>query len=586
MDGDMSILARLTSLLHRANTGQPLVATVVEALPAAVPDEEKERTARAAFDAGKTAFRAKDYATAADYLRTVVELRHDDADAHNYLGLAYLEQSRVEDAVDCFVMATHFRPTFAEAHYNLALAAQRRGEHREAAAHLERAISCRADYAEAYNALGASALELGNPQQAAAHFEQAVVLKPDYVHAHSNLGYVLIRDFGDYERGTAHIKTALDLNRGDSGVWCNYSMVLLHEGRLAEAISVCDQLLAVNPGLDAARLNRAHANLKLGRFAEAWPDYEARKLTRSNYIPRPYVFPKWRGEPLTGKTVLVYAEQGLGDEIMFASCLPDLIARAGKCVLECTPRLERLLRRSFPGATLHAAEQSDVDISWLAQVGPVDYQVALGSLPGFFRRQWSDFPQHACYLRADSARVEHWRGRLRALGTGPHIGISWRGGMTSTRRLLRSMQLSELRPLVQRKDAVFVSLQYGECRAEIEALLQSAGMRVHHWQEAIDDYDETAALVGALDLVISVQTAVVHLAGALGKPAWVLVSSVPEWRFLKSGDAMPWYSSVRLFRQQQAGQWQPVVTEIAAELARRIGREDSEMNRPAQWKAI
>jgi Flp pilus assembly protein TadD len=539
-----------------------------EAEPAAKENMMPGHVADAGFSNGIAAFTSGDYDAAVRYFNAVIEARHDDADAHNYLGLAYLKQSRVEDAVDCFVMATHFRPTFAEAHYNLALAAQRRGEHREAAAHLERAISCRADYAEAHNALGVSALELGNPQQAAAHFEQAIALKPDYARARSNLGYVLFREFGDFERGAAHIKSALDLDNGDSDAWCNYSMVLSHEGRLAEAISVCDRLLAAKPGLDEARLNRALANLKLGRFAEAWPDYEARKLTRSNYIPRPYVFPEWRGEQLTGKTVLVYAEQGLGDEIMFASCLPDLIARAGRCVLECTPRLERLLRRSFPGVTLHAAKQSDVDTGWLAQVGPVDYQVALGSLPGFFRRQWSDFPRHAGYLRADPARVEYWRGRcLRTPGAGPHIGISWRGGVTSTRRLLRSMQLSELRPLVQRKDAVFVSLQYGECRAEIEALLQSAGVRVHHWQEAIDDYDETAALVGALDRVISVQTAVVHLAGALGKPAWVMVPAVPEWRYLQSGDAMPWYPSVRLFRQQRADQWQPVIAEVAAELA-------------------
>ena len=526
--------------------------------------------ADAAFGDGVAAYDAGNYGAALRSFEAVIAVRHDAAAAHNYLGLAHLKQGNLEDAVDCFVLATHFRPTFAEAHYNLALIAQRRNDRREAVRCLERAIAVRADYAEAYNELGVCMLGLGDVQHAVEYLKQAIALKPDYQRAHSNLGCVLFRDLGEYERGAAHIKTALDLDSHDPDAQCNYSMVLLHQGRLAETIAACNGLLAIQPGLDEARLNRAHAKLKLGRFAEAWPDYDARKLTRSNYIPRPYVFPEWRGEPLTGKTVLVYAEQGLGDQVMFASCLPDLIARAGRCVLECTPRLERLLRRSFPGATLHAAEQSDVDTGWLAQVGPVDCQVALGSLPGFFRRQWSDFPQHAGYLRADSARVEHWRGRLCALGTGPHIGISWRGGVTSTRRPLRSMQLSELRPLVQRKDAVFVSLQYGECHAEIEALLRSAGVRVHHWQEAIDDYDETAALVTALDLVISVQTAVVHLAGALGKPAWVLVPAVAEWRYLQSGDSMPWYPSLRLFRQQQAGQWQPVIAEVAVELARLV----------------
>ena len=563
-DRGMGWLACIRALLGGHAGANSDVATASGATAA------EARIADAAFGDAVAAYDAGNYGAALRLFEAVITARHDDAAAHNYLGLAHLKQGNLEDAVDCFVLATHFRPAYAEAWYNLALAAQRRDDHAEAMRCLERAVASRADYAEAYNALGASALELGNPQQAAAHFEQAVALKPDYASAHSNLGYVLFRDLGDYEDGAAHIKTALDLKQGDSGAWCNYSMVLSHQGRLDEVISVCDQLLAAKPDMHAARLNRALAKLKLGRFAEAWRDYEARKLTRSNYISRPYVFPEWRGEPLTGNTVLVYAEQGLGDEIMFASCLPDLIARAGRCVIECTPRLTLLFRRSFPDAIVHGAEQSATDTSWLAHAGHIDFQVAIGSLPGFSRRQWSDFPQHAGYLRADSARVEHWRGRLRALGTGPHIGISWRGGMTSTRTPLRSMQLSELRPLVQRKDAVFVSLQYGECRAEIEALLQSAGVRVHHWQEAIDDYDETAALVGALDLVISVQTAVVHLAGALGKPAWVLVPSVPEWRYLQSGDAMPWYPSVRLFRQQQAGQWQPVIAEVAVELARLV----------------
>jgi hypothetical protein len=147
------------------------------------------------------------------------------------------------------------------------------------------------------------------------------------------------------------------------------------------------------------------------------------------------------------------------------------------------------------------------------------------------------------------------------------VGISWKGGTASTWGQLRSIALAELLPFLRREDAVFVSLQYGASSTEIEALLQVAGMRVHHWQEAIDDYDETAALVSALDLVISVQTAVVHLAGALGKPVWAMVPAVAEWRYLQSGDTMPWYPSVRLFRQSRADDWKPVIDSVTTELA-------------------
>ncbi|HEV2008360.1 MAG TPA: tetratricopeptide repeat-containing glycosyltransferase family protein [Burkholderiales bacterium] len=518
------------------------------------------------FSNGMAAYTSGDYHLAARCFNAVIEAQHDAADAHYYLGLAYLKLNQVEDAVDCFVMAAHFRPDFAEAHHGLALVAQRRGEHREAASELRQAISSRADYAEAYNALGASVLELGNPQEAVANFEHAIALKSDFAYAHNNLGYVLFRDLGEHERGAAHIKTALDLNHSDPGIWCNQSMVLMHQGRIEDAIQVCDRLLASNPELHEARLNRALAKLKLGRFAEAWPDYEARKLSRSNYIARPFGFREWQGDPLTGKTVLVYAEQGIGDEIMFASCLREVVARAGKCVIECAPRLEGLMRRSFPEQTVHGTEQSEAAPDWLTHVGRVDFQVASGSLPGFFRRLETHFPRHGGYLRADPASVERWRMRLCKLGGGARIGISWKGGTTSTRKQLRSIALAELLPFLRRKDTVFVSLQYGACGPEIEALLQASGVRVHHWQEAIDDYDETAALVSALDLVISVQTAVVHLAGALGKPVWVMVPAVAEWRYLQSGETMPWYPSVRLFRQSRADDWGPVIDSVAAEL--------------------
>ncbi len=523
--------------------------------------------ASAAYQAGVAAFNAGDFIAAARCFGAAIEARHDDARAYDYLGLSHLKQDHLEDAADCFVMATHFRPEYPEAFYHLALVAQRRGAHRDAVASLERATALRQDYADAHNALGASLLELGDVERAAAEFEQAIAAQPDFAFAHNNLGYVLLRDLGDYERGIAHIETALRLAPHDPGAWCNYTMSLSHQGRLDEAIVICDRLLAARPDMHEARLNRALAALRLGRFAEAWPDYEARKLVRSNYIPRAFPFTEWRGEALVGKTILAYAEQGLGDEIMFASCLPELIARAGHCVVECSPRLEKLFARSFPDAVVHAGGQAERDQRWLSSLGRVDYQVAIGSLPAYFRRQRADFPAHQGYLHAGAGQTARWRERLRALGSGLKVGISWRGGMASTRRELRSMQLLDWLPLLKTPGCDFVSLQYGECGAELVALAGQHGFAAHHWPQAIEDYDETAALVAALDLVISVQTAVVHLSGALGRPAWALVPAVPEWRYQQSGETMPWYPGVRLLRQPQLGDWQPVVARAAQDLA-------------------
>ena len=252
---------------------------------------------------------------------------------------------------------------------------------------------------------------------------------------------------------------------------------------------------------------------------------------------------------------------------MFASCLPDLLQRAGRCVVECSPPLEKLFCRSFPGVTVCAGDPASRDSGWVSGLGAIDYQVAIGSLPLHFRSDRSRFPPHAGYLHADSQRRAYWRQRLDALGAGRKIGLSWRGGATSTRGELRSIALAEWLPLLALPACDFVSLQYDDDGGESGGFSHAHGVHIHHWQQAIDDYDETAALVSALDLVISVQTAVVHLSGALGKPAWVLVPSVPEWRYLQSGDAMPWYPSVKLFRQKQRDAWIPVITGIAQRLS-------------------
>jgi tetratricopeptide (TPR) repeat protein len=496
-------------------------------------DDGSAGRAEALFEAGRAAFLAGNHAAAIRHFNAALDIRHDHAKAHYYSGLSHLNQNHYEDAADCFVMATHFKPDFPEAIYNLGLDARRRRDY------------------------GA----------AAACFERAVELKPDFAYAHNNLGYTLLNDLEEYERGVQHIETALRLSPQDPNIQCNYSAVFLHRGQLDEALKLCDKLLASHADLHEARLNRGLAALKLGRFAEAWPDYEARKYAQGNYIPRDFGLPEWSGQPLAGKSILVYAEQGLGDQIMFASCLPDLLQRARHCHIECAPKLETLFRRSFPTATVHASGRTSLQPGLGAGRGAIDYQVAIGSLPLHFRTDLSHFPHHAGYFQADPQRLAYWRQQLGTLGAGPKIGISWRGGAASTRRELRSMALQQWLPLVSQPSCHFVSLQYGNHGEELAMFTREHEIEIHHWQQAIDDYDDTAALVSALDLVISVQTAIVHLAGALGKSAWVMLPASPEWRYLSRGTMMPWYPSARLFRQQPLDGWQPTIAAVAAELA-------------------
>ena len=270
--------------------------------------------------------------------------------------------------------------------------------------------------------------------------------------------------------------------------------------------------------------------------------------------------------PWPGAPVLVYGEQGLGDEIMFASCLPEIIDAASRCIIECSGKLEHLFRRSFPRARIYAAA-ADRPVPEPGRAEAIDCEVPSGSLPLYLRQSIGDFPRHDGYLVADPRRVAAWRERLLAFGPGLKVGISWRGGTHQTRSPLRSIPLSQWEPVFKAADTQFVSLQYGECRGELDELAARQGIRVTHWQEAIDDYEETAALLDALDLVISVCTSVVHLGGALARPVWIMAPYSPEWRYGFAGETMPWYPSVRIFRQPSFGNWPAVITTVARELS-------------------
>lgn len=249
---------------------------------------------------------------------------------------------------------------------------------------------------------------------------------------------------------------------------------------------------------------------------------------------------------------------------MFASCIPDVLLQARSVVIECDVRLEALFRRSFPGAGVHGAPR-DGNRDWLSAFPQLDLQVAAGSLPRFLRRQWSDFPRHSGYLVADPARVAYWKSRLAPLGDGLKIGISWRGGTRGTRQEARSLTIEQFSPLLTAGGCAFICLQNGDCSQEIEILRRNGAM-LHWWPEATRNFDEMAALIKALDLVVVVPSSVLHLAGALGQPVWGLVSATPEWRYLWEGERMPWYPTVRMSRQRQYGDWLTVIDQVRAQL--------------------
>lgn len=498
--------------------------------------------------------------------RDVVEQQHDHVGAHLLVGQLCHRRRAYEDAADSYLLASCFAPDDPEPYRLLGLLWLEWGDFRQAEEALRAALALAPQDARIHNAMGAVLLNLERLDEARVHLQNAVDLDPGLADAHSNLGYLMYRDFEEFEKGEEHIRKALELAPDDVNALTNLTMAM--RDRPQAVIELADRLLARDASLDAVRLNRGLALLKLGQYQRGWHDYEARKSTRCNYVPRAMRWPEWDGGSLAGRGIYVHTEQGLGDEIMFASCLPQIIAAADRCVIECSGKLQKIFQRSFAPARVVVKPGEDTFVAGIAG-RDMDCYCALGSLPRMLRATPDDFPEHSGYLKADRERVEYWRRRLSALPGTLKVGIAWRGGMPSTQRSIRSTHLEQWLPLLRMPGADFIDLQHFESAEEVERLFARHGVPVHRWHEAHQDYDETAALVAALDIVVSVQTAIVHLSGALGKEAWAVIPASPEWRYLSDGDRMPWYPAVRLFRKTKGDGWEQVFADVAAALSPR-----------------
>ena len=316
------------------------------------------------------------------------------------------------------------------------------------------------------------------------------------------------------------------------------------------------------------RTSLGELELLLGEFSAGWAHYESRLDTAGT--PRlGFPWPDWRGSIAPTDTVLVYWEQGLGDVILFASCVPDALGRVGRLIVDVPEPLQSLFAGSFPAAHI-VSGRARPDAGWLSGVGRIDACAAIGSLMSMFRSERAQFPPHTGYLRAQPARVAAWRERLRGLGTGPKLGVAWRGGLMRTGRLQRSISLEAMQRLFAIEDTSWVSLQYGDCKTDLENLARDTGISLNHWPEANKDFDDLAALLVALDGVVTVCNTIAHLAGALGVPALVIAPRAVSWRYQASGAKLPWYPSLTVLRQPALGEWEPVIAEAEAALRARL----------------
>lgn len=439
------------------------------------------------------------------------------------------------------------------------LAAYQLGEIGEAEKYWNLAVAARPDYAEAHNNLGELLRGAGRPAEAEAAYLRALAARPGYAEALNNLGilYLAERRLAEAE---AALRRALAARPAYPEAWSNLGVWLKGVGRHQEAEAAYRQALALQPGNPDACFNLAFLLLMLGRYAEAWPLYELRHDPRrvgQAAMPK-LPFPVWQGEPLRGKSLLLWHEQGFGDVIQFCRFVPLLKALgASRIGLVCKPPLAILLSTL---AGLDALHPEDGGRGWPAY----DYWTFPMSVPFRIGLELGDIPAGLPYLHALPERIARWQARLPQAR--PRVGLVWKSQPGRSNADLRSLPgLAALAPLWSVPGIVFVSLQ--KSGGEDEARQPPPGQPLPHLGSDITDFADTAAIVAQLDLVICVDTAIAHLAGALGKPCWVLLPWQADWRWLLERDDSPWYPGVlRLFRQPRMGDWEGVVGAVAQAL--------------------
>jgi tetratricopeptide (TPR) repeat protein len=504
-------------------------------------------------------------------LERVLQLRTSSPEDYVSLGNILTDDSQYERAIENYKLALMLDPGHGSATANIARVLHERGHFREAEEIYRLSLERDPDIAGAHSSLASTLLSLGRFTEAESAARRALALNPKSVHGLMMLASALIEQ-GRVPQAQQTLAQAEDIDRRHPQLLralAGFHMML--RGDFERAEELLREAAAIAPDDPNIHINLARSLLIRERYAEGWEEYEWRRRDpgRSDvYVKLPYA--EWDGSSsLAGKSIVVNGEQGLGDEIMYVSCLKEVAGAAARCVLYCHRRLETLFRRSFPGVEVVGGSHLR-DVDPFPVLSNIDLQVAAGSLPRAFRRNSTAFPAHSGYLKADPAKVESWEKRLDDLGPGLKIGLSWKGGTPLSDATRRTMTLEALGEVLELGGTHWVSLQYGDCFAEREAFGARTGVVLHHWQDSLDDLDETAALMCALDLRISVCNTQVHISGALGKEVWVMTPLSPDWRYGHAGESMRWYPAARMFRQPAYGDWRSVVDAIGAALKARL----------------
>jgi tetratricopeptide (TPR) repeat protein len=487
-------------------------------------------------------------------LTRAVALQPESSQARCNLGNVYQAAERFDQAIASYTSAIALDPGNGEAWCNLGVAQRSAGDLRQAIHAYDRAIELMPGSADAHMNRGVALDALGRRSEAIAAYRRAIGINPNLAKAHYNLANALFAD-ANIEPAIDAYQRAIERRPDFVAAYSNLGNALMRLNRRDEAMAAYDRAIELDPASAEPHWNRALALLLEGDFQRGWPEHEWRnRLTppSSELFPQP----QWHGEALAGRTILLHAEHGLGDTLQFARYVPMVAARGGRVILRCRPELRELLK------CVAGVDRLMVEGEVLPKF---DVHCPLMSLPLAFGTQLESIPRKIPYLAADPARVERLQTRLAALSPAYHVGLVWAGSREHQYDRQRSIPLATLAPLSRVAGVRYFSLQKGV--AAEQARHAPAGMDLIDQPELLKDYADTAALISQLDLVITVDTSVAHVAGALGKPVWVLVAFAPDWRWLLDREDSPWYPTMRLFRQKVRGEWGPVIEEVGRMLS-------------------
>jgi len=488
--------------------------------------------------------------------RQAIALNPDLPEVHSNLGNALKNKGQLDEAIAAYRRAIALNPNLSEAHNNLGVTLKEKGQLDEAIAALRQAIALNPNLPEANTNLGIALKDKGQLDEAIAVHRRVIARNPNYAEAHYNLGNAL-RDKGQLDEAIAAYRQAIALRPNYAEAHYNLGNALKDKGQLDEAMTAFRQAISVRPNFAEAHVNLSLSLLTSGYFQQGWEEHEWRWKCREFPSPRRHFAQgQWDGSPLEDRTLLLHAEQGVGDAIQFIRYLPLVAQRGGKIIIECHTALQRLFRTVAANCQVVVPSQS---------LPAFDLHCPLLSLPRVFGTNLANIPNTVPYLHADPEDARRWQDRLAGHCSIVKVGLGWAGNPAHKNDRNRSMKLARLARLGQAPGVSFFSLQKGAAAAE--AKTPPASMELVDWTQELKDFADTAALIANLDLVIAVDTAVAHLAGAMGKPVWTLLPYAADWRWMLERQDSPWYPTMRLFRQPYGGDWDSVITRVVEALS-------------------